>query len=37
MNVYVPLIGEITRGANVATATAAASKQIDALTGCTAK
>jgi multiple sugar transport system substrate-binding protein len=36
-NVYVPLIGEITRGANVATATAAASKQIDALTGCTAK
>lgn len=36
-NVYVPFIGEITRGANVATAAAAASKQINALTGCTTK
>ncbi|MEO6943961.1 MAG: ABC transporter substrate-binding protein [Lacisediminihabitans sp.] len=34
-NGYVPLIGQITRGDDVATATAAASKTIDALTGCT--
>ncbi len=34
-NVYVPLIGKITRGADVAAAAAVASKQIDALTGCT--
>jgi len=34
-NVYVPFIGKITRGADVAGAAAAASKQIDALTGCT--
>lgn len=31
---YVPLIGEITRGADVATAAAAASQKIDAATGC---
>ena len=31
---YVPLIGEITRGADIATKTAAAAKTIDALTGC---
>jgi len=34
-NVYVPFIGKITRGGDVAGAAAAASKQIDALTGCT--
>jgi multiple sugar transport system substrate-binding protein len=32
--VYVPLIGEITRGADVADATAAASQKINAITGC---
>ena len=31
---YVPLIGEITRGADVATATAKASNKINATTGC---
>jgi len=31
---YVPLIGEITRGADIATAAAAASARIDAATGC---
>jgi multiple sugar transport system substrate-binding protein len=34
-NVYVPLIGKITRGTSVASATAAATKQLNALTGCT--
>jgi multiple sugar transport system substrate-binding protein len=33
-NGYVPLIGEITRGTSVATATAATSATIDGLTGC---
>jgi multiple sugar transport system substrate-binding protein len=33
-NAYVPLIGKITRGTSVATATAAASATINALTGC---
>jgi multiple sugar transport system substrate-binding protein len=32
---YVPMIGEITRGADVADATAAATATIDAITGCT--
>lgn len=32
--VYVPLIGEITRGADVATAVAAASSKLNAITGC---
>lgn len=32
--VYVPLIGEITRGADVADAAAAASEKINAITGC---
>jgi multiple sugar transport system substrate-binding protein len=32
--VYVPLIGEITRGADVATAAAAASEKLNAITGC---
>jgi len=31
---YVPLIGEITRGADVATAAAAATEKINAITGC---
>jgi multiple sugar transport system substrate-binding protein len=34
-NVYVPLIGKITRGTSVASATAAATTQLNALTGCT--
>ncbi|MCV2394318.1 ABC transporter substrate-binding protein [Actinotalea sp. M2MS4P-6] len=34
-DVYVPLIGEITRGADVATKAAAAAEAINALTGCT--
>jgi multiple sugar transport system substrate-binding protein len=33
-NAYVPLIGKITRGTSVASATAAATSQINALTGC---
>jgi multiple sugar transport system substrate-binding protein len=33
--VYVPLIGEITRGADVATAVAGATEKINAITGCT--
>ncbi|CAN5391264.1 ABC transporter substrate-binding protein [soil metagenome] len=33
--VYVPLIGEVTRGADVATAVAAASEKLNAITGCT--
>jgi multiple sugar transport system substrate-binding protein len=33
--VYVPLIGEITRGADVATAVANATEKINAITGCT--
>lgn len=32
--VYVPLIGEVTRGADVATAVAAASEKLNAITGC---
>ncbi len=32
--VYVPLIGEITRGADVAGAAAAASDSLNAITGC---
>ena len=32
---YVPLIGQITRGADVAKAAKAADKQINAITGCT--
>jgi multiple sugar transport system substrate-binding protein len=34
-NVYVPLIGKITRGTSVASATAAATTALNALTGCT--
>ncbi|MFF2773247.1 extracellular solute-binding protein, partial [Streptomyces bacillaris] len=33
-NAYVPLIGQITRGTSVASATADAAKTIDSLTGC---
>ena len=33
--VYVPLIGEITRGTDVVTAVADATKKINAITGCT--
>ena len=33
-DVYVPLIGQITRGADVSKATKAADSQINAITGC---